>query len=236
VHAVSVRTDRQLADFLALLDAQVGLTRTLVVLTADHGVAPLPESQHERRMPGGRIDAATLFPPINAALEARFGPGRWLLATAGSSPYLDHALIAAKGLDAAEVRQVAAEAARRTPHVLRVYTRDQLQRGQVANDLIDRRVLRGFNEQRSGDLEIIFEPFWMRAQNGTTHGTPHNYDAHIPLVFMGPGVKAGRYLGHVALNDLAPTVAAMVGVAAPSGADGRVLSEMLAETPDNVRR
>lgn len=228
VREVSVRTDRQLAEFFAMLEAKVGLAHTLIVLTADHGVAPLPEVQTERRLPGGRIDAKMLFPPIRAALEARFGPGTWLVATAGSSPYLNHALIAEKKLDAAEVRRVAAEAARRTPHVTRVYTYDQLQRGDVGQDVIDRRVLRSFNAQRSGDLEIIFEPFWMRAQSGTTHGSPYNYDAHIPLVFMGPGVVPGRYHQHVALNDLAPTVAAMVGVEAPSGADGRVLSEMLA--------
>ena len=228
VHDVSVGTDRLLAEFFATLDKQVGLSRTLVVLTADHGVAPLPELQQERRLPGGRIESAALFGPITAALEARFGPGQWLLATAGSSPYLNHALIAERKLDPAEVRRVAAEAAMRAPHVARVYTRDQLLLGQVAPDLIGRRVLRGFHAQRSGDLEIIFEPFWLRGRAGTTHGTPHNYDAHIPLVFMGPGIVPGRYHQHTALNDLAPTLAAMLGVEAPSGADGRVLVEMLA--------
>lgn len=235
VHAVSLRTDQQLGTFFAMLDAKVGLDHTLVVLTADHGVAPVPEVQRDRRLPGGRIDAQTLFPPITAALEARFGPGQWLLATAGTSPYLNHALIAERQLDAEEVRRVAAAAAMRTPHVIRVYTRDQLQRGEVTQDLIGRRVLRGFNAQRSGDLEIVFEPYWMRAATGTTHGSPHNYDAHIPLVFMGPQVTAGRYHDAVALNDLAPTVAALAAVDAPSGSSGRVLSEMLTGRPAGSR-
>ncbi len=236
VHDVSLRTDRQLAEFFAMLDAKVGLAHTLIVLTADHGVAPVPEVQQERHLPGGRIVTKTLYPPITAALEARFGPGAWLLATAGSSPYLNHALIAEKQLDPAQVRHVAAEAARQTPHVARVYTRDQLLRGEVASDLIGRRVLRGFNAQRSGDLEILFEPFWMRADKGTTHGTPYNYDAHVPLVFMGPGVTAGRYPQHAALNDLAPTVAVLAGVDAPSGSEGRVLAEMLARPAAPARR
>ena len=60
----------------------------------------------------------------------------------------------------------------KVPHVARVYTRDQLLRGEVANDRIGSRVLRGFNAQRSGDLEIILEPYWMRQAQGTTHGTP----------------------------------------------------------------
>jgi hypothetical protein len=100
-----------------------------------------------------------------------------------------------------------------------------LLRGEVANDLVGSRVLRGFNPQRSGDLEIILEPFWMRQATGTTHGSPYNYDAHIPLILMGRGVKAGRYPGRVALNDLAPTLASLIDVDAPSGSSGRVLTE-----------
>ena len=83
--------------------------------------------------------------------------------------------------------------------------------------------LRGFNPQRSGDLEILLEPYWMRAAQGTTHGTPYNYDAHIPLILMGRRIKAGEYYNHVALNDLAPTIATIVGVEIPSGSSGRVL-------------
>ena len=91
------------------------------------------------------------------------------------------------------MRRVAAAAAAEVPHVARVYTRDQLLRGEVANDRIGSRVLRGFNAQRSGDLEIILEPYWMRQAQGTTHGTPYNYDAHIPLILMGQPIKAGEY-------------------------------------------
>jgi len=97
----------------------------------------------------------------------------------------------------------------------------------VASDLIGSRVLRGFNAQRSGDLEIILEPYWMRQATGTTHGSPYNYDAHIPLILMGRGVKAGSYPGRVALNDLAPTLATLIEVDAPAGSSGRVLIEAL---------
>jgi hypothetical protein len=115
--------------------------------------------------------------------------------------------------------------------VARVYTRDQLLRGQVQADRIGQRVLRGFNAQRSGDLEIILEPFWIRQATGTAHGSPYNYDAHIPLVLRGPRIKAGTYADHVALNDLAPTLAALLDVEPPAGSSGRVLTEALAPAP-----
>jgi arylsulfatase A-like enzyme len=124
------------------------------------------------------------------------------------------------------------------PHVTRVYTRDQLLRGDVAKDRIGSRVLRGFNAQRSGDLEIIFEPYWMRQAQGTTHGTPYNYDAHIPLILMGRDIKPGTYSANVALNDLAPTLSTILNVEIPSGSAGRVLTEALrtpAELPRSTR-
>ena len=176
-----------------------------------------------------------LFDPIQQALATRFGDGNWLMATAGSSPYLNYELMEKLKLDASEVRRVAAAAAAQVPHVARVYTRDDLLRGDVPDDRIGSRVLRGFNAQRSGDLEIILEPYWMRQAQGTTHGTPYSYDAHIPLILMGRRVSAGEYSLHVALNDLAPTLAVLAGVEIPAGSAGRVLTEALRPSAPQIQ-
>jgi hypothetical protein len=234
VHDMAVRTDRTIGQLLARVEALVGLQHTLVALTTDHGVAPVPESQWERGLPGGRLATRDLFDPIQRALTSRFGEGQWLMATAGSSPYLNYELIAKLGLDPSEVRRAAAAAAAAVPHVARVYTRDQLLRGEVPDDRIGTRVLRSFNAQRSGDLEIILEPYWMRQAQGTTHGTPYSYDAHIPLILMGPRIARGEYSDHVALNDLAPTLATLTAVEIPAGSSGRVLTEALRATPATV--
>jgi predicted AlkP superfamily pyrophosphatase or phosphodiesterase len=225
VHDIAVKTDRTIGALLDRVDKIVGLQRTLVAFTTDHGVAPVPESLTERGLPGGRMTTKDLFDPIQQALVAKYGAGNWFLATAGSSPYLNYDLIAKLQLDPVEVRRVAAAAATKIPHVARVYTRDQLLMGAVPNDRVGSRVLRGFNAQRSGDLEIILEPFWMRQAQGTTHGSPYNYDAHIPLILMGRGIQAGEYSNAAALNDLAPTLATLLKVEIPSGSSGRVLNE-----------
>jgi predicted AlkP superfamily pyrophosphatase or phosphodiesterase len=235
VRDIAIRTDRVVGELLARVDALVGLERTVVVFTSDHGVAPVPEIQQQRRLPGGRMKADELFGPIGAALTAKYGEGRWILATAGTSPYLNHALIAEKGLDPAEVRRVAAVAAAGVPHVARVYTREQLMAGTVAPDVIGRRIAQSYHLQRSGDLEIVLDPYWLRSTSGTTHGTPYSYDAHIPLVLMGRGIAPGAYHATVALNDVVPTLAALLGVENPSGADGRVLAEALVPSPAPAR-
>jgi hypothetical protein len=234
VRDLAIRTDRTIGRLLNQIDKSIGLTHTLVAFTTDHGVAPVPEGLHERGLPGGRITTKELVGPIEQALAAKYGEGKWVQATAGSSPYLDYGLIDKYQLDAAEVRRSAAAAAARVPHVARVYTRDQLLRGDVPNDRIGSRVLRGFNAQRSGDLEIILEPYWMRQAQGTTHGTPYSYDAHIPLVLMGRRISPGEYSSHVALNDLAPTLATLLGIETPAGSAGRVLTEALRPLPAAV--
>ena len=71
----------------------------------------------------------------------------------------------------------------------------------------------------------------MRQATGTTHGTAYNYDAHIPLILMGARIKPGEYSDHVALNDLAPTIATLLSVEIPAGSSGRVLTEALRPAP-----
>jgi predicted AlkP superfamily pyrophosphatase or phosphodiesterase len=227
VREITVQTDRILGRLLAAVDRRVGLARTLVVLTSDHGLAPVPEEQARRRMPGGRMTTAALTEPVEKALAEAFGPGPWILSSAGSALYLDLSRLRQAKLDEAEVQAVAARALQAVPHVSRVLTRTQLLRGEVPDDPWCRRILRGYHPRRGGDLEVLLEPYWMRSSTGTTHGTPYAYDTHVPLVIMGPGIRPGRHARQVALQDLAPTLSALLEVEPPSGSAGRVLGEAL---------
>lgn len=227
VRDITLRTDRQIGELLTAVDEAVGLERTLVVFSSDHGVAPVPEEQAARHLPGGRLDGAALFASIDTALDAAFGAADWIRGTAGSSPYLDHALFLERDLDAARVRRVAAAAAEAFPNVARVYTREQLLSGRVAGEPASLRIGRSYHSQRSGDLEILLDPFWVRTRDATTHGTPYLYDSHVPLVFMGPGIRPGRHHRQAALNDVAPTLATLLRVELPSNAAGRVLDDIL---------
>jgi membrane-anchored protein YejM (alkaline phosphatase superfamily) len=93
--------------------------------------------------------------------------------------------------------------------------------------LIDRRVAAGFHRDRGSDLFVVSEPYWLFEAQGTSHGTPYNYDSHVPVIFMGPGMKAGRYAARAAVNDIASTLATLLDVETPSGSSGRVLIEAL---------
>jgi predicted AlkP superfamily pyrophosphatase or phosphodiesterase len=227
VRDISIRTDRLLGKLMDFIDARIGRGNTIVVLTADHGVAPVPELNQARNMPGGRLSERRLSEDISDALVKHFGPGQWLLPAPASTPYLNLDLVQTNKLDLAEVQRVAAQAAASEEHIARVYTRRQVLNGEVQRDDIGRAVSLGFYGPRSGDLVILPEPYFMFAANGTTHGTPYDYDNHVPVIFFGPGIKSGGYWQRIAMNDIAPTLSALLGIEAPSGSIGRVLTEIL---------
>jgi len=227
VRDISIRTDRLLGKLLDYIDQQVGAGDTLVVLTADHGVAPVPEVNQARNMPGGRLSEARLQQKINDALTKRFGPGKWLLSGSATMPYFNLELIHSHKLDPAELERAAADAVTSEDHIARVYTRHDLQAGQVQQDAIGRAISLGFYSPRSGDLYILQEPYYLFEATGTSHGTPYNYDTHVPLIFLGPRIQPGIYAQKVAVNDVAATLAALLEVQEPTGSIGRVLREMI---------
>lgn len=224
VKDISIRTDRLLADLFKYIDAQVGMRNVLVVFTADHGVAPLPELNQERRMPGGRVHGVT--EAVTKRLTEKYGAGKWVEGGIEVSMYLDYDLIRSKKLQLKEVEETAAEAARELKHVFRVYTKDQLIHGAVPGDPIDKRILNGFNQQRSPDVIVLLDPYYLTGKTGTSHGTAFGYDTHVPVIFMGDGIRPGKYPKRVMVNDIAPTLAMMLEVETPSGAVGRALDEM----------
>ena len=233
VHDISVRTDQVLGKLFQFLDNKLGMQNVLVILTADHGVSPVPEVNQARKMPGGRMPPHIVRDTVQAALAKLYGSGQWIASPSEHFLYLNLDLIHEKKLDRAQVDETAADAALNIPHVFRVYTREQLIKGAVLEDQVSRSVMNGFYERRGADIYILLEPYWMSSANGTTHGTTFNYDAHVPVIFMGPGIKADRFDENITVNDIAPTLATLLGIETPTGSVGRVLAEIFVKQGGN---
>lgn len=222
-----VRMDRTLARFFAFLDRAVGLKRCTIVLTADHGAAPTPEHVHalHPEIPAGRIDGKRLVQTCEDALNRAFGSlekgGSWLLRDDGSIVFRQEVL-ADKKVTSAAAQQVVREALLSLDFVQAAYTRTQLESGAVVDEL-GRQAVLSFNRERSGDVYFQAKPWYFSREFGSNHGTPYNYDTHVPLVWFGVGVKPGVYTQRVNVADLAPTLAHLLGLNAPPMAEGRVL-------------
>ena len=225
-HEVTIRTDGILARLFEAIDRQVGLANVLVVLTGDHGVAPSAEEAVANRMPGGRLPGDSVKNAIQGAMVKRYGPGEYVAGSWDLSIYLNWQLIGEKKLERGEVQRVAADAAMGVAHVSRVYTRDQLANGRLAVDAFAQRIVNGFNLRRAADLVFVPDPYWTFASSVSTHGTPFGYDTHVPVIFMGDGIKPGSHDENIAVNDIAPTLATILQIETPSGSVGRVLTEL----------
>jgi len=226
--AISVATDQLLAKFFAAIDRAVGLENVLIVLTADHGVAPVPEVNTARQMPGGRMREGIIARTVQEALVRKYGKFDWITASLEGVVYLNRELIAVRKLALAEVERTAADALLEVPHIFRVYTGIQLAQGEALEDSAGRMMMNGYFPRRGADLEVLPDPYWVFARSGTTHGVTFGYDTHVPVIFLGSGIRAGEYDGNIAPNDIAPTLATILRVETPSGSAGRVLQEMFA--------
>ena len=228
VRDISIRTDILLGKLFDFVEKQAGAGNTLLVLSADHGVAPVPEVNQARHMPGGRLSGKEIAAKISSALTERFGAGEWIVpGSPANMPYLNLKLVNSLKLNLADVERVAAAAAAGVEHIARVYTAQDLATGAVQQDAISRAFTLSFYGPRSGDLFLLQEPYYLFDATGTTHGVPYTYDNHVPVIFWGPGIKPGTYRGTIAVNDIAPTLAALLGTSEPSGSIGRVLTELL---------
>jgi hypothetical protein len=220
---VTLRTDLVVRDLLAYLDAKVGEGRYVLALTADHGVCPLPEVARAQGKDAGRIPPSLLKTRANAFLTATFGGSartRWVEEAADPWVYLNEEVARAHGLETAKVAEALAAWLKRQPGIQAAYTRAQLLHG-LPPEAVGQSVRRSFYPDRCGDVAVVVKPYYIvwPDQTGTTHGTPHPYDTHVPLLVYGPGVKKGVRRDRVTPQAAAVVLARALGIAPPEKAE-----------------
>jgi predicted AlkP superfamily pyrophosphatase or phosphodiesterase len=227
------RLDRMLASFLTYLDGKVGANNFMVVLTADHGFANTPEFAKTVRQDAGRVDGSKMIAALNGALSAKYGNSKLVIAQSLPNVHLDYAAIDKLGLARADVENTAAQFLRTQQGIADVFTRTQFESGAVGHAGTTRMgvlMQRAWNRERSGDIVAITKPYWLYGSgtSGTSHGTPYAYDTNVPLLLSGPKwIKPGNYGQYAETVDIAPTLAHLLHVRPPAGAEGRVLTELL---------
>lgn len=228
------RLDRTLADLLAHVEQKVGLDNTLIALSADHGAAEVPGYLESLGIPAGYFSLDDIDKTEAAdTLTRSFGAARDLIETF-SQPYvyLNEAYLDENDLDKEVVARAVAAELQKMPGIAQAISSADLRAGAVARTDISQAILANFHPERSGDVYVVFEPHWFVGDFdglhvASHHGSPWSYDTYVPMIIAGPGIEAARVGRRVETVDLAPTLAAYLGIKPPSGARGRVLSEVL---------
>lgn len=209
------RVSVELRRLVAELDRRLGKNGWALVLSADHGAAPLAETLKARRVPAGRLLESALHEAATAGLSA--DQKKRFLGLSLPIIYLD-----LKGLNDKD-REALVEAVRKNlasvKGVRRVVRTDGPESAETA-------LSRGSTfEGRCGPLFVELQPFVVFTETphplGTDHASGNVYDRRVPLYVLGPTVAGGRYATPLDPRDAAPSLAAMLGIPPPDRAEGR---------------
>ena len=226
-----LRLDLVLEKLFKEIDSKVGLDNTLVVLTADHGSLPLVENLKAKGIDAQRANPNVLSNAVKQALAQRF-PGVDNLALFEAPDfYFDEDAMRAHNIKRQDVEDAAIPALLRTGLVEKVYTREDLSGTASSSDPFLPLFRNAFYAPRSPHLTVLLKKYLYLSSlvGGTGHGTAYDYDRHVPVVFMGAGVKPGTYKEACGPEDIAPTLALMLKLEFPREQDSRLLTEMLTQ-------
>lgn len=222
-----VKLDDELGKLLSFLDTQVGKNQYTVFLTADHAVAHVPGFMKEHRLPAGNFDDNTARKEMNDLIKEKYGVSNAVESLFNYQVSLNHNKLDSAKADINAIKQQIIQILLKKDAVANAFETSkimatsipQVQREMFAN---------GYYPNRGGDIQFVLKSGYMEGSTtGTTHGLWAPYDAHIPLLFYGWGIKKGNSHKEVYMTDIAPTVAALLKIQMPSGNIGHVITEVM---------
>ncbi|MDG2317563.1 MAG: alkaline phosphatase family protein, partial [Flavobacteriaceae bacterium] len=221
------RLDLDLERLLKALDAQVGPGNYSLFLTADHAAVQVPTYLNDLKIPSGYFDSKVFKEKLNAYVADHFGSEDLIENISNYQVFLNRDLAAQLDINLREIQEDLAQFILQDPAVERSYTAYQMW-GEEYTKGIPYILQNGYNSKRSGDVLFVLKPAVISySKTGSTHGSPQIYDTHTPLLFFGKGFKQGASFERSEIPDIAPTVAAMLGIAFPNGNTGKPLTEVL---------
>jgi hypothetical protein len=227
-----LRLDRTIGKLMEAVQQRVGGAGAVYVLSADHSVMPLVESMQKQGFAAKRVAPNDLQNTVKAALERRFGGAKDLVASyLAPDFYLNLDSIARQGLRRQDVEKTIGDALMATGLVAKIYTAGSFvgEAPSEADDPYFDSVRRSYFAPRSPHVIARLKEYLYLtgSPGGTGHGTSYEYDRHVPVVFMGPRIKAGAYDGDTGPEDIAPTLGLLLGIDYPLQDARRRLTEMI---------
>jgi predicted AlkP superfamily pyrophosphatase or phosphodiesterase len=233
-----LRLDATLADLFGFIDQTIGLDKTLIVLSSDHGIDQVPESLTKgfyvtRGVDGaGRHDPEKFLASVNAGLQRRYSSDEnFVSAFWNPSLYLNMETLDKLNLDVSEVEDALREEILKVPGFAHAVTRTDLLTGKVTSTPILNKVQRAFHPTRSGNVLVVQKVGWYLYPEvdlfAAMHGSPYSYDTFVPIMFAGPGIEPMIVNRLVGPEDIAATVTSYLGIKPPSGSVGDVLTEVV---------
>lgn len=221
-----LRLDRDISAFLTYLDQTIGKGNYLFFLSADHGVAHSPGFLADNKIPAGSYNVNKLVKTINDSIEAGFGLKKVVQKIDNYQVYLNLAAVEKQGINTNTVLRAVCTLLKNEPYIVQAVETAGLPQSSLP-PMIRSMAENGYCPSRSGDIQMIIKPGYLDRVKGTTHGLWNPYDAHIPLVWFGWGIKKGSTHRETYMTDIAATLAALLKIQMPNGSVGKVITEVI---------
>ncbi|HEY0667379.1 MAG TPA: alkaline phosphatase PafA [Sphingobacteriaceae bacterium] len=223
-----LRLDRDISAFLSYLDKKVGKGNYSVFLTSDHAVAHNANFLKDNKIPAGLFPTSSILKNLNIFLEKELKVKDLIDNLMNYQVNLNYRVIREKKVNESELKQLIIDFLKKQDGVAFVVDNENAQTATIPNEFRGR-ILNGYNRERSGVIQIILEPGWYSgsSKTGASHGTLSPYDTHIPLVFMGWGIKQGKSNITYHITDIAPTISGLLHIQEPNGNIGKPINEVL---------
>jgi predicted AlkP superfamily pyrophosphatase or phosphodiesterase len=227
-----LRVDRALGEFLHFLDESVGLKNIVIAFSADHGVLPMPEELARRGFPARRVlkrERDVYLDRVRQRLRDRLGVTGKIFRVTDVGLLLDKSTPREAGLSIDSLSSLVAAEVRELPFVEATLTRAEVRAGNGDGSHFLQFYRNNFYPDRMADVFLIYKKYYLVTgdRTGTSHGSPHDYDRQVPVIFFGKGVAGGFYEQAISVVDLAPTLAVLSGISPPEDVDGRVIKEVM---------
>jgi predicted AlkP superfamily pyrophosphatase or phosphodiesterase len=223
-----LKLDLELGRFYDFLDKQVGEGGWMAFVTSDHGAAHVPAFAKEYKLPSGNLDEKKINDRLNEALKQQFGVEQLSKGIMNAQVILNIDLIKkVKKVGVSDVAEFSINWLEGQEGVSRAVRLKDIQISAFPEKLTTQ-IINGYYPERSGHIQILYKSGYIEGfmSGGTTHGTGYAYDTHIPLLWYGWGIPKGSSPRYMSITDIAPTLAALLGIQEPSGSSGKVITEL----------
>ncbi|MGE0560373.1 MAG: alkaline phosphatase PafA [Flavobacteriales bacterium] len=223
-----LRLDQSLAELLTYLESNFGKENVLVFLTSDHGAVDVPQFLIDNHIPAGYFDQSAAITELKAFLKNKWLVDDLIENVSNFQVFLNRESMLKNKLNNADIQNDVADYMLKFKGVGKTFMAQALKQS-VFTDGISANIQRGFNHSRSGDVMFVLESGWIKSgyKTGTTHGSPYEYDTHVPLLWYGYNIPKGETADRVVIPDIAATLASLLNIIAPSSCTGNSINNLL---------
>jgi predicted AlkP superfamily pyrophosphatase or phosphodiesterase len=222
-----LRLDQDLAHLLTFIEEEIGKKNVLIYLTSNHGVSLNPGYLEELRVPGGFFNLKGAITLLNSYLRVAYGGGEWIESFSDQQIFLNRQLIEDSQISLEDIQDRVSRFMVQYSGIANTITSTTLDKTSFTDGPFSK-FQNGYNQKRSGDVLINYEPGWViRNGNATGHNTSYRYDSHVPLIWYGWKIKRQTISSPIDMTSIAPTIAFLLNISYPSGCSGQAIEQII---------